>query len=165
MSALADLPAVVLGPLEGRSDAEWQRGPAGKWTPAQIVEHLALALQWSAEKFAARRAHGPMARRRRTPAEKIAKFFVFGLAWFPPGRKAPQGSTPAPQVARPTAETRFLAGVAAWEQLRRELLPLRRSDLFVKHPRFGDLTLEEWMRFHLVHARHHARQIKRRLAG
>jgi hypothetical protein len=165
MSALVDLPAVVLGPLRGRSDAEWQRGPAGKWTPAQIVEHLAIGLEWSADKFRARRGHAPMERRPGTPAEKIAKFLVMGLRWFPPGRKAPQGSVPAPQVAGATAEAHFLASVAAWEQLERELLPGRRSDLFVKHPRLGDLTLEEWMRFHGVHARHHARQIKHRLAG
>jgi hypothetical protein len=165
MSSLADLPAVVLGPLKGRSDADWQRGPTGKWTPAQIVEHLALALDWSAEKFRARRAHDRMARRPRTPAEKIAKFFVFWLRWFPPGRKAPQGSTPPPQVARGTAEAHFLTALAAWAQLEREMLPLRRGDLFVKHPRLGDLTLGEWIRFHLVHARHHARQIKRRLAS
>lgn len=165
MSALAELPAVVLGPLKGRSDAEWQRGSAGRWSPAQIVEHLALAIEWSAEKFRARGAHGPMARRPRTPAETIAKLLVLGLRWFPPGRKAPQGSTPAPQVARATAEAHFLTAVAAWAQLERELLPRRRSDLFVKHPRLGDLTIEEWIQFHLVHARHHARQIKRRLAG
>jgi hypothetical protein len=163
MSALAELPVLVLGPLTGRSDAEWQRGPAGKWTPAQIVEHLALGIEWSAEKFRARRAHGAMGRRPRTPAEKIAKLFVFGLRWFPPGRKAPERSRPAPQVTRTSAETHFLAGLAAWEQLEGELLPRRRSDLFVKHPRLGDLTFEEWSRFHLVHARHHARQIKRRL--
>ena len=102
MTAPPDLAALVLGPLEGRPAPDWQRAPTGKWTPAQIVAHLALALDWSAEKFRARRAHGPMA---------------------------------------------------------------RRHDLFVKHPRLGDLTLEEWMRFHVIFSRHHARQIRDRLAG
>jgi hypothetical protein len=165
MNALADLTAVVLGPLRGRSDDEWQRGPAGKWTSAQIVEHLAIGLEWSAEKFRARRGHDPMARRRGTPAEKIAKLLVLGLRWFPPGRKAPERSLPASQVTRGAAEAHFMAGLAAWDQLERELLPARRNNLFVKHPRLGDLTLEEWLRFHVVHARHHARQIKRRLVG
>jgi hypothetical protein len=27
----------------------------------------------------------------------------------------------------------------------------------------GDLTVEEWMRFHVIHARHHARQIRERV--
>ena len=160
---LEALPTLVLGPLQGRSDNDWERGPEGKWTPAQIVEHLALGLSFSAQKFQERRGHAPMARRRRTPAEKIAKFLIYGLGWFPPGRHAPERTVPAPVMPRRVAEPHFLAGVAEWNRLERELLPERRSDLFVKHPRMGDLTLEEWMRFHLIHARHHARQIRRRL--
>jgi len=163
LNPLGDLPNLVLGPLRGRPDSEWQRGPAGKWTPAQIVEHLALGLALSAETFQARRNHAPMARRPRTPAEQIARLFVFGLRWFPPGRKAPERTTPAPQIDRASAEAHFLAAVEAWDQVDRALLPERRADLFVKHPRMGDLTVEEWMRFHLIHARHHARQIRQRL--
>jgi len=54
--------------------------------------------------------------------------------------------------------TRFLA-------LARELLPDRQADLFVRHPAFGDLTLPEWLRFHVRHCAHHARQIRARLAS
>ncbi len=162
---MTDLSGLVLGPLAGRPETSWQQAPPGKWTPAQIVEHLALALEMSAATFAARRAKEPMARRGTTLREKIGKVFTFGLGWFPPGRKAPEGTTPAPRVDGPAAETHFRAALAAWEALERDLLPARRRDLFVKHPRLGDLTLEEWGRFHLVHARHHARQIRDRLAG
>lgn len=163
MTDFADLPDLVLGPLVKHSDADCQKAPPGKWTPAQIVEHLALGLNLSAETFQNRRNHAPMSRRRRTPAEQIARFFIFGLRWFPPGRKAPERTRPAPQISRATAEAHFLAGLEAWDQVDRALLPERRSDLFVKHPRMGDLTVEEWMRFHLIHARHHARQIRQRI--
>jgi len=61
---------------------------------------------------------------------------------------------------KPISGRRFPRG----RRWRRDLLPARRNDLFVKHPRLGDLTLEEWARFHDVHARHHARQIRARLA-
>jgi len=165
MRPLGELPDLVLGPLRARADSEWERGPAGKWTPAQIVEHLALGLALSAETFQARKNHAPMKRRPRTPAEKIAKLFIFGLRSFPPGRKAPERTTPASQIDRASAEAHFLAAVEAWDQVDRALLPERRADLFVKHPRMGDLTVEEWMRFHLIHARHHARQIRQRLGA
>ena len=165
MRPLGELPDLVLGPLRGRADSEWERGPASKWTPAQIVEHLALGLALSAETFQARKNHAPMKRRPRTPAEKIAKLFIFGLRSFPPGRKAPERTTPASQIDRASAEAHFLAAVEAWDQVDRALLPERRADLFVKHPRMGDLTVEEWMRFHLIHARHHARQIRQRLGA
>src|SRR5213594_1739304 len=155
MKPIGELRDLVLGPLRGRADSEWEHGPPGKWTPAQIVEHLALGLTLSGETFQKRRNHAPMSRRRRTPAEQVARFFIFGLRWFPPGRKAPERTTPPTRIDRATAE--------AWDQVDRALLPERRANLFVKHPRMGDLTIEEWMRFHVIHARHHARQIRERL--
>src|SRR6266496_5410590 len=117
----------------------------------------------SAETFKARRNHAPMTRRPRTPAEQIARLFIFGLRWFPPGRKAPERTMPPAQIDRASAEAHFLAALEAWDQVDRALLPERRADLFVKHPRMGDLTIEEWMRFHVIHARHHARQIRQRV--
>lgn len=164
MTTLAELAAIVLGPLEGRSDAECERAPEGKWTPAQIVEHLAIGMTGSAERFEQRRAHAPMTRRRRRLIERIASLSILRLRWYPQGFKAPEGTRPAASVTRAAAEAHFRGGIAKWEGLQRELLPIRRHDLFVKHPRLGDLTMEEWMRFHVIHARHHAPQIKSRLA-
>lgn len=160
---MTDLAALVLGPLALRPEASWQQAPAGKWTPAQIVEHLALAMATSATTFAGRRGKEPMARRGTTLREKIGKIFTFGLGRFPPGLRAPERTTPPPRVAGAAAEAHFRAALATWQAVERDLLPARRSDLFVKHPRLGDLTIEEWARFHMVHARHHARQIRDRL--
>src|SRR5260370_33578128 len=113
---LGGLLDLVLGALRGRADSEWEHGPPGKWTPAQIVEHLALGLNLSAETFRSRRNHAPMSRRRRTPAETVARLFIFGFRWFPPGRKAPERATPAPGVTRAAAEAHFVAGCGAWGQ-------------------------------------------------
>jgi hypothetical protein len=57
------------------------------------------------------------------------------------------------------------AGHARFLELARTLLPRRAEDLLVKHPVLGDLTLEEWMRFHIVHCRHHAKQIRDRMGS
>src|SRR5207245_3351870 len=38
---------VVLGPLVGRPEADWHQTPPGKWSPAQIVHHLAISLELS----------------------------------------------------------------------------------------------------------------------
>lgn len=165
MSSLADLPALVLGPLVGKPEACWQQAPPHKWTPAQIVEHLALAVEMSATTFATRKAKEPMARRATTLFEKIARIFTFGLGRFPPGLKAPERTTPQPKVDGRFAEAHFRSALTKWEAVERDLLPARGHDLFVKHPRLGDLTIGEWARFHLIHARHHARQIRSRLAG
>jgi hypothetical protein len=164
MSALAELPTLVLGPLAGRADADWERGPAGKWTPAQIVEHLAISMNSSAEKFEHRRGYAPMSARPRSIVERIAKAAILGVQWYPKGFQAPEPTTPSAGVTRDAAETHFREGLRRWDALERELLPARRRDLFVKHPRLGDLTIEEWQRFHVVHARHHAKQIRERVS-
>lgn len=163
MKKFADLPDIVLGPLKDRADADWQLAPPGKWTPAQIVEHLALGLEGCADGFEKRRARDPMFRRRPTAIQRIGKVLLMQLGWFPPFLTAPSMTRPAPRVDRAAAESHFRRGVERLEELARLLLPVRALDLFVKHPNMGDLTLPEWLEFHVIHARHHARQIRARL--
>jgi hypothetical protein len=159
------LPELVLGPLAGKSDADWYRAPAGKWNAAQIVEHLAISLEGSGKGFESRRDKPPMTRRPRTGFERLAGFCILGLRWFPPGREAPAISRPAEQVDRTYAEAHFREGVERFKRIAPELRRVRAHDLFVKHPVLGDLTLSEWMRFHQVHCRHHAKQIRARVMG
>ncbi len=165
MTDFADLPELVLGPLVKHADDDWYRAPAGKWTPAQIVEHLALGLEWSATGFEERRARDPMLRRPLTLPQRVTKFLVMGLGWFPVPVKSPDRAVPPPQCDRSAAEAHFRRGVERNLELAKLLLPARGRDLFVKHPWMGDLTLSEWMDFHVRHARHHVRQIRQRIAG
>lgn len=160
-----DLPDLVLGPMGGRPDAAWYQAPPGKWNAAQIVEHLAIGLDASSRTLEERRARDSMQRRPLTWFERVAWISIFGLHWFPPFVGAPEGTRPADHVVHTEAAAKFRAGWERFVGLESLLLPARRFDLFAKHPRLGDLTLEEWMRFHVIHARHHAKQIRKRLGG
>src|SRR5258708_7755204 len=160
----ADVPKMVLAPLDGRPEADWYRAPAGKWTCAQIVEHLAISLEYSAVTFDKRRAHDSMVRRPRRFMERLGSAVILGLGWYPQGFKAPEGTVPAANVTSPAAEAKFRAGLTNWQELQHMLLPARRVHPVVKHPPLGDLTAEEWMRFHALHAPPHAQQIKARPA-
>src|SRR2546422_295190 len=51
VTRFADIPDLVLGPLAGRPEADWYRAPPGKWTPAQIVHHLAISIDGSGRVF------------------------------------------------------------------------------------------------------------------
>ena len=62
------------------------------------------------------------------------------------------------------AERQFRDAVERFRAVERELLPARQGDLFAKHPALGDLTLPEWAQFHTWHCKHHAQQIRARLA-
>jgi hypothetical protein len=84
---------------------------------------------------------------------------------MPQGAEAPSATRPARHAERAGVEHAFREGVALLLHLAVELPPARRRDLFARHPRLGDLTLPEWLRFFERHCAHHARQIRARLAG
>jgi len=167
MEAIAwgnDVSSLVLGPLTERPDADWYAAPPGKWCPAQIVHHLALGLEYSGRTFASRRQHAPMRRRPRSAAQFVAYHLVMDAGWLPSGRQAPEATRPAQHPERQAVERQFREGVDLLRALAAELLPARATDLFVKHPVLGDLTILEWLRFHAWHCAHHAKQIWERLA-
>ena len=164
-AVVSSLPDLVLGPLAGRADPDWYQAPPGKWCPAQIVQHLALSLEYSARTFESRREHAPMRRRPRSARELIGYWLVLRFGWIPEGRQAPTGTRPAERPERVAVERHFRDGVERFLVLERELLPARGADLFAKHPVLGDLTLPEWEHFHILHCAHHAKQIRARLAG
>lgn len=165
MTTFRDLPDVVLGPLRGREDADWYQAPPGKWCAAQIVHHLAVGIDMSGRTFESRADKPPMTRRPRVLVQRLGHVLIMNLGWFPPGRKAPSQSLPAERPERAAVERQFVEGVERFIDLERRLLPARRSDLFAKHPVLGDLTLEEWMRFHVRHAAHHVKQIRERMSS
>src|SRR5207302_1998675 len=107
VSDFAGIPDVVLGPLAGRPEADWYRAPPGKWSPAQIVHHLAISLELSGRTFEARRGKPPMQQRRRTPRERLAYLLALQLGWMPtvrvPNPRAPvkeRLKTPSHKVHR-----------------------------------------------------------------
>ncbi len=152
-----DFAAIALDPLADRPAADWQKAPPGKWTPAQIIEHLALSFDLSARGFEQAQPQGP--RRARTLLEQVAAFLVFRLGWIPPGIESPRRAAPATRVEAPAAREHLRAALARWSAL------AGRPGVFVRHPRLGDLDFDEWLRFHAWHCQHHAKQIRQRLAS
>ena len=137
------------------------RHPEGKWSPAQILEHLSITFSSTArvlEKCVESnetRAGAP------TLFHRLATFLVTGVGYFPAGRQAPE-------FTRPTG----VAAEQAMQQIRENLVAMdtaltrceERFGLKVKianHPVMGPLNVRQWRRFHLTHTRHHMKQIER----
>ncbi len=163
MIPFAGIDEYILEPLEGARPEQWSFSRDGRWSPGQIVDHLATAFTISAQAFSERAQKPPMTRRPLALKELVAKRIVFSTGWFPGSPKAPAATVPSPQPDRQMTEARLRTAVAAFLELERTLLPARAHDLFLKHPRFGDLTLPEFMHFHVRHAVHHRKQIVDRL--
>src|SRR3989449_7237068 len=121
--AFADLPQLVLGPLVGRPDVDWHRAPPGKWSPLQIVQHLAIGIDGSARTFDSRRAHAPMRRRPRTVREWLGYLVILRVGWYPTGFQSPVAVRPAERPHRAAGESPIPGGPPPVPPPQREPLP------------------------------------------
>ncbi len=155
---------------EGMTAEDWSRHPEGKWSAAEVVEHLSLTYSGTARAMQkVLDAGAPTA----TPLklkQRLGIWWVAELGRFPEGRQAPAQVRPkgAPkgasdgEVLSAALENliRMDKAIAACEQ--RFGAETRLAD----HPVLGALKASQWRKFHRVHARHHAPQIERlRRAG
>lgn len=163
MTGFGDIPRIVLGRLEGQPPEVWSRSNGTAWSPGQIVAHLAAAIDTSALGFESRADKPPMQRRKGPLRQRIARIFILKTGRIPGRRLAPEATRPEVAPDRDATMTRLRTAVQRFQELERRLLPARENDLFLKHPALGDLTLREFMRFHVVHALHHAKQMDARL--
>lgn len=151
--------------LDGLEPPALARRPPGKWSGAEIVEHLARS--YHATSVALRKAldSGSPRGRPRTLGQRVACFVVLTLGHLPSGRQAPQAVLPtgaAPEVVVPEARQRLLQLDGALADAHDRFGP---TALVAQHPILGGLTADEWRRFHFVHTRHHCRQLTGRVAG
>ena len=136
-----------------------QPAAPGKWSPAEITEHLAR----SYESHLTELRGGPGIRVR----VKGLKLFI--LRWtvmpkllrtgrFPEGVRAPSEVAPVtPAGTREAGVARFRELAATFEGEMAGRLEVGKGR--ITHPFFGKLTLDQALRFVELHVRHHGRQL------
>lgn len=155
---LSRLEPLVLNPLHGVTEEDWHRSPPGKWSVAQIVEHLAVSVDLVAQ-LMEERAELPGRGRRSKPHQTVLRHLVLGAGRLPGGLKAVEASWPSADPEPELVTAQFRMGVEMTRLLSTEWPEERQEAVFLRHPYLGDLNLPEWVRFHYIHCRHHARQI------
>ncbi len=139
------------------------QAPAGKWNAAQILEHLFLTYKNTNRGMAKCLAQGAPLATRATLKHRVATLLVVKLGYFPAGRQAPERATPR---GMPTEEV-LRAIAPELQKMNSDLEACERRfgarTKILDHPFLGPLTAEEWRRFHCIHGRHHARQIRARM--
>jgi hypothetical protein len=160
---LSSLESVVLDPLVDISASDWSTARLGKWSIAQIVEHLAIAFDLVATGFAALPEDGAT-EREATPAQAVLRHTLLGSGDLPKGMKAPDISQPSDAPNPELVVARFRMGIEQTRTLVEDWSEERQVSTFLRHPILGDLNLPEWVRFHFVHCTLHARQIEKRMA-
>ena len=143
------------------NDSQVRRDPA-QWSVVEIVEHLARAYSGTAKGFERCVEKGVPLATGTTLTQKLQQFALINLGYFPEGRQSPK-------YILPTGELDLHAVI---EAVRRDLQRLDEAAIkartslgngkMLDHPILGALTVDQWLRFHVVHTEHHAKQIAAR---
>lgn len=140
-------------------DMGWS--PAGKWSAAQVLEHLAIAFGSTAKGLERALAQGKPLPTTSSAFQRVARFLVVGLGYFPPGRKAPEMTVPKglpPEEALRTSRENLEKMDEVLERCEKQFgLRLK----IANHPVLGAFNVRQWRRFHRIHTEHHMKQIAR----
>ena len=167
--AYEQLQGEIARSLEGLTAEQTQLRPAnaqGKWTVQQIIQHLWLTYSSTEAVINERLAKGRATLAVPTLLQRCQQMFVIKAGLLPSGREAPSGVVPPP--ASSSLEDHF-SGAVLTERTAQRLAHgdrvLQEAELrfgsgcLATHGVLGPLSAAQWRRFHLVHGRHHVKQI------
>ena len=134
----------------------------GRWCAQQIMEHLMLTYKLTSDSVGKQLKNGRVPKNRRNLLEFLLRVQTIGLGYMPDGVPAIRSVRPGefvPESGQAIA-TRFLAAGEAMDVL---LVAARKKfgiQACGEHPFFGVMRVDEWRRYHAVHAEHHAAQLQ-----
>jgi len=141
-----------------RSAATWTtpRAP-GKWSPSQVVEHVARGLEEGANVVSG----APSLRMPPAFLRPLLRLLFFNRilkkAAFPKGFKAHKAMNPPSGPATPAqARVRLEGALARFDQ---ECRRRAASGQHVVSTGFGTVSVVDFVRFSLIHTRHHCQQM------
>jgi DinB superfamily len=162
---LARLEYKLAEAIRNISPDELGRHREGRWSVAQILDHLNLTYLGTIRNLERSLGAG---KTRATPARgrmRFERLLITRLGWFPSGRKAPgyvlPGEAPPGRITSEVIENlaRMDAVISECE------LHFGRRQPIAVHPILGPLSAAGWRAFHYAHGRHHEKQIRRLKAG
>ncbi len=153
----------VEGATRGWSGPEWQQGPPGKWTSAQILEHLLLTYTGTTKGLRRILDSGAPTQGSSRLPHRIRKFVVIQLGFMPAGREAFKQVTPNEGMNAGTMPRFYDALVAMDSTLQDAERRFGKTTKLLDHPFLGPLSAQEWRVFHRTHSRHHLRQVAERV--
>ena len=133
-----------------------------QWSVAEVVEHLQRAYKGTAKGLEiCLERHAPIATAQ-TFTQQVASFLLINLGYFPAGREAPKHIIPTGEL-----DLRAVLDAARRDLERLDAASIKTRVQFgsvkvVDHPILGAFSVDQWLKFHLVHTRHHEKHIRAR---
>ncbi len=140
-----------------RSESVWTtpRAP-GKWSPSQVVEHVALSLEQSGNVVAGVPSKFPSLPRLARPLVRLVFRWILKRQAFPKG-KTPKPFDPSAGPATPGEARVRLEGAATKFDQGCRTCATGSGD--VASTVFGKVPLEDYVKFQALHVRHHIKQM------
>ena len=158
-SYLERLRQEITSATDGMSREELTSRPEGKWSPAEILEHLYMTYTGTQRAFERCLKAGKPLATVPTFKQRVAATAVTEFGYFPTGRKSPDQVYPRGMSAEKVVAD-IGPQIAAMDKAIAQCEERYGSRIKVlDHPVLGPLTAQQWRKFHLIHGRHHARQI------
>jgi hypothetical protein len=156
---VAELQKVLSDAIQGMSADELSRHPLGKWSTAEILEHLNLSYVGTIKNLERCLAVGQPRASSDRGKMRWPRLLITRVGYFPKGRKSPDfvrpRGTPAQQVA-----SEIMGNISRMDEVITQCESRFPSGKAIAdHPILGPLTATEWRGFHSAHGKHHARQI------
>jgi hypothetical protein len=152
--------------LSGLNDQQTQLRPGGdatRWSIQQITGHLRLTYMATETAMDARIAKASATKATPSLLQYAGQFTLITCGYFPRGRQAPDRVT-APTDEAPVSGSVLMAQVADSIAAMSRRIDVAET-IFgeklrgVSHMVLGPLSISQWRRFHLIHGRHHIKQI------
>jgi len=158
---LRRLQDAIASATHGMTVEELMHHPEGKWSTAEVLEHLYLTYTGTIKGFERVGQEGKPLARTPTLRDRARTIVVTGLGYMPGGRKAPERTRPR---GMPAEEVVKEIGPRIAEMA--ELIGQCEARFGTRvrvldHPILGPLTTRQWRKFHWVHGQHHVKQIWR----
>ncbi len=158
---LEQLKASLETAVEGMSSEQLSWHLPGKWCAAEVLEHLYLTYTGTIQGFERVMRRGKPLASPASLSQRALTFVVVGLGHLPAGRKAPAmvqpRGLPVEKVRNEIGET-IAAMDAIIAQCEARFGPWVHV---LDHPILGPLTAAQFRKLHLVHGRHHLKQLLR----
>lgn len=147
---------------QDQSDATWHDAPAGKWSCAQILEHLLLSFTGTTKGLMNVMDSGRPLGSTATLSDRMKALIVTKFGYLPTGAVASRQTSPKSGIEPNSLRRLFDALVALDATLADVERRFGSSAKLLDHPVLGPLNGKQWRQFHRAHAMHHLKQVATR---
>jgi len=154
--------AIVLDATSGAGDESRVRRDPKLWSVVEIVEHLTRAYSGTAKGFERCLEKGAALASTASMRQRLQQFALINLGYFPDGRQAPKHILPTGELDLAAVLDAVRRDLARLDESAAQTRRALGTGKMLDHPILGPLSVDQWLKFHVVHTTHHARQIRDR---